>query len=292
MRRACIDIGSNTTRLLVADDAPAGLAVVCEQRAFTRIGATLAGGDTIPEAKCAEVQEVVAGQLARARSLGAREIHAVATAAVRRAANAEALLSCLRDGPGLEVAVLSARDEARLAFRGATGMLDVHPDGPLGVLDVGGGSTEAVVGSAGGAVQWWASLPLGSGRLAADHLRHDPPSADELAAVRRTVVAAVARVAFDGPTPARTLAVGGSATSLCRLAGQTLDRGALQRACELLCASPAAEVSARHGIAPERVRLLPAGLIVLQELGSRVGGRLEVGRGGVREGVLLEALAR
>jgi exopolyphosphatase/guanosine-5'-triphosphate,3'-diphosphate pyrophosphatase len=292
VRRACIDIGSNTTRLLVADDADPGLVVVGEERAYTRIGVDMAGGDTISDAKCDEVTAVVAAQLARAQAMGAGEVHGVATAAIRHAANGAELVTRLRGETGLAVTVLSGAQEARLAFRGATAMLAAAPSQCLGVLDVGGGSSEVVIGRAGAEIAWWVSLPVGSGVLSATHMHHDPPTAVELAAARAQLATATERVAWDGPRPARVLAVGGSATSLCRLAGARLDAAALGRALAMLTARPAERIAADHGIDPARARLLPAGLVILAALSARLGGVVEVVRGGIREGVLLEAVAR
>ncbi|MGA9859948.1 MAG: hypothetical protein WBQ18_18935, partial [Solirubrobacteraceae bacterium] len=86
------------------------------------------------------------------------------------------------------------------------------------------------------------------------------------------------------------LAVGGSATSLCRLAGSVLDDAAFERTLKLLGTAPAATVATRHAIDPQRCRLLPAGLLILRSSAALFGAPLEVGRGGIREGVLLEAL--
>jgi exopolyphosphatase / guanosine-5'-triphosphate,3'-diphosphate pyrophosphatase len=85
------------------------------------------------------------------------------------------------------------------------------------------------------------------------------------------------------------VAVGGSATSLGRIVGPTLDGTSLVRSLALLTAEPAAAAGARHGIDAERIRLLPAGILILQALGDRLGTTVMVGRGGIREGVLLEA---
>jgi exopolyphosphatase/guanosine-5'-triphosphate,3'-diphosphate pyrophosphatase len=293
VRRACIDIGSNTTRLLVADDAGSGLVVVCEERAYTRIGGALTESGEIPAAKCAEVIEVVAGQWERAQALGAGEVHGVATDAIRRAVNGAELLAQVRGRTGLAVRILSGGEEARLAFRGATGMLPTTPSQWLGVLDVGGGSSEVVIARPGAEITWWVSLALGSGVLSATHLHHDPPTAGELSTARAEVAAVTERVAWDGPRAGLVLAVGGSATSLCRLAGAArLDAGAFAGALEILTAQPARRIAEEHGIDPVRARLLPAGLLILESLVTRLGHAVEVVRGGIREGVLLEAFAR
>ena len=289
MRCACIDIGSNTTRLLVGEHASGRLRPVHEERVFTRIGRELIDGETISSAKREEVSEVVSAQLAAARAHGVLRTRGVATAAIRCAANGGELVAEIRARTGLDVAVLSDREEARLAFVGAAGMLDEAPAGPLGVIDVGGGSSEVVVGEAPGRIACWASLPIGSGTLAVRRLTSDPPTAGELQAARADVGDAVARMRWEGPSPARTVAVGGSATSLCRLAGEDLDRAALAAALATLTGQPAEVVARRFEIAPERARLLPAGLLILEALAHRIGGEVSVGRGGIREGVLIEA---
>jgi exopolyphosphatase / guanosine-5'-triphosphate,3'-diphosphate pyrophosphatase len=286
VRRACIDIGSNTTRLLIADCGGEGLVEVHQDRSFTHVRRGLSPEGEIEAEKIAEVVSVVAAQLATARALGAADVRCVATAAVRQAANRDALLAAVRSACGLEVSVLSAEEEARLAFGGAARTLGYVPDGPLGVVDVGGGSSELVVGTVPDRVTWCASVELGSGQLADGCLRSDPPSADELAQAR----AQVSEV-LDGVTPPPAtvvVAVGGSATSLRRIAGPRLDGAAFTRVLELLSAECAADLARRFALDSDRVRLLPAGLLILEAAANRFGAPLEVARGGLREGLLLE----
>lgn len=287
MRIGCIDIGSNTTRLLVADSEGGHLLCIHQERAFTRIGHELQDGTTIGAAKIAEVVTVVSDQLATARRQGATRVLAVATAAVRTASNGAELVMAIRSASGLAVQILSAREEARLAFVGVAGMLQPPLSGELGVVDVGGGSSELVVGTAGDGVRWWASLPLGSGVLAHTCLRSDPPTADELALTRVAIAAGLTEL--EAPQPAVAVAVGGSATSLRRLAGAVLDPEALGRALALLVRTRSSEIADRFSIDPQRARLLPAGLLILEAVAERFGTALRVGEGGIREGVLLEA---
>jgi exopolyphosphatase / guanosine-5'-triphosphate,3'-diphosphate pyrophosphatase len=286
VRRACIDIGSNTTRLLVADCDGERLVEVHQERAFTHVRRALTHSREIETDKIDEVVAVVAGQLQRARDLGANEIRGVATAAVRHAANGDALVSAVRDACGLEVAVLSAAEEARLAFTGAARTLGYTPRGPLGVVDVGGGSSELVVGTAPDRVDWYASLPVGSGQLTDECLPSDPPSPEEIARAGRSVSEALEDV--QPPPAACVVAVGGSATSLRRIAGPLLDAGAFERVLALLADECSADVARRFALDADRVRLLPAGLLILQAAAERFGAPLEVGRGGLREGLLLE----
>jgi exopolyphosphatase/guanosine-5'-triphosphate,3'-diphosphate pyrophosphatase len=100
--------------------------------------------------------------------------------------------------------------------------------------------------------------------------------------------AAEAFAAADIPRPDDAVAVGGSAASLPTLVGPVLDPAALERALAVLCGAPAAEVARRHALAPERTQLLPAGILVLDAAGRRLGRPLRIGRGGLREGVILE----
>jgi exopolyphosphatase / guanosine-5'-triphosphate,3'-diphosphate pyrophosphatase len=133
------------------------------------------------------------------------------------------------------------------------------------------------------------SPPPFPGDIAAEHLSGDPPDAAGVARLREAVEETLVGVAL--PPVARALAVGGSATSLHRLAGPRLDAAALERALAPLLAAPAAVVAAQVRIAPERARLLPAGIVVLAAVAARVGP-LAVARGGLREGVLRELAAR
>lgn len=292
MRAACIDIGSNTTRLLVADRLGDRLQEVHQERAFTRIGRGLAAGAPIPGEKIDEVVAVVAAQLLIARDLGVAHVLGVATAAIRWAANGSELVEAIRAATGLEVDILSGEDEARLAFCGAAAMLDDEPVPPaqLGVLDVGGGSSEMVIGTVPGHIVWWASLQLGSSTLTDRCLPSDPPSAAQLAAARREVAAALQSLA--PPRPSLTVAVGGSASSLARMAGSILDASALLHSLRVLASESSTSVARRSQIDPQRARLLPAGLLILEAMAQRLGTTIVVGRGGIREGVLLEAMAQ
>ena len=287
MRRACIDIGSNTTRLLVADCDGEQLLEVHQERAFTHVRRGLTGNEEIAEDKIAEVSAVVAAQLKMAHDLGAAHVRGVATAAVRRAANRDALVAAVHRACGLEVEILSAEDEARLAFAGAARTLGYDPAGPLGVVDAGGGSCELVVGTVPDQVTWFASFELGSGVVADECLRADPPTAEDLARARTRV-----REVLDGtrpPATTRVVAVGGSATSLRRIAGPVLYAGAFHRVLSLLSGARAVDVARRFSLDEDRARLLPGGLLILEAAAELFGAALEVANGGLREGLLLEA---
>jgi exopolyphosphatase/guanosine-5'-triphosphate,3'-diphosphate pyrophosphatase len=287
---ACIDIGSNTTRLLVADAGNGHLRELVTQRDFTRIGKSLDAGGAIPAAKIAETAEVVATQVKVALEVGAEQIVTVATAAIRNAPNRDELLAAIeRAGGGMRLDVLTGEEEARLSFVGATRTLLSPAAGTIAVIDVGGGSSEIAIGEPDGAMAWSASFRIGSGFLADAYLRSDPPAVDELEKVRRHVAGT-----FEGlaPPPADdAVAVGGTATSLRRLLGAELSHETLERGIRVLSTTPIAEVAARFELDTERIRLLPAGILVLEAISDLLTLPLRIARGGLREGVLLEMVA-
>jgi exopolyphosphatase/guanosine-5'-triphosphate,3'-diphosphate pyrophosphatase len=286
---ACIDIGSNTTRLLVAEPIDGRLRELLRQRAFTRIGKGLKRNDRISTKKITEVAEVVATQVRLAQELGTENIRAVATAAIREAGNQEELLEAIHAASDVTVDVLSDEDEARLAFLGATRTLDRPADGEVAVVDVGGGSSEIAYGTLAQGVRWSASFRVGSGALADAYLVSDPPSARELQSVRDHVGGV-----FDGielSSPDLAIAVGGSATSLRRLVGAMLEHETLERGIRLLATTTLDEVARQFELEVERVRLLPGGMLILEEISDRLGVPLLIGKGGLREGVILDLLA-
>jgi exopolyphosphatase/guanosine-5'-triphosphate,3'-diphosphate pyrophosphatase len=285
---ACIDIGSNTTRLLVADAGAGALHELVAQRAFTRIGQSLRDGGLIPPEKIAETAEVVRTQVAVAGEVGAEEIVAVATAAIRNAANRDELVEAVEEAGGMELSVLTGEEEARLSFVGATRTMLSPVEGAVAVVDVGGGSSEIAIGEPDGLMEWSESFRIGSGFLADSYLRSDPPAVDELEKIRRHVAGT-----FEGlePPPAEhAVAVGGTATSLRRLVGAELVHDTLERGIRVLSLTPIDEVARRFELDTERVRLLPAGILVLEAISDLLGLPLRIARGGLREGILLELI--
>lgn len=285
---AAIDIGSNTTRLLVAEPVGGQLKKVMEQRAYTRIGKAVGADGEIPAAKIEEVAEVVATQVRLARELGAETIRSVATAAVREASNTAAVAAAIESASGVPVAVLDEAEEGRLAFIGATKTLGHPVEGEVGVVDVGGGSTELILGTVPGGVRAVRSWQIGSGALADELIASDPPSAAEIRRVRERVEDVFAAVEIE--RPAQAVAVGGSATSLRRLVGAVLEYETLERAIRVLSSDPAADVGKRFELDPVRVRILATGVLILEKLSELLGQPLQIGKGGLREGVVLDLL--
>ncbi len=285
---AAIDIGSNTTRVLVAEPQEGQLRKVMEQRAYTRIGKNSKHDGRIDSDKVAEVADVVATQVRLAEEVGAEAIRTVATAAIREALNRTEVVAEIERSAGVRVEVLGEHEEGRLAFLGATKTLGHPVEGQIGVVDVGGGSSEVIVGSASGGVSEVHSFAIGSGALADDFLSGDPPSAAELRQVRDHISDFFEEVEFEHPEQA--VAVGGSATSLRTLVGAVLEYETLERALRILSTTEIGEVAKRFELDPRRVKILPTGVLLLEKLSQLLGQPLQIGKGGLREGVILDLL--
>ena len=285
---AAIDIGSNTTRVLVAEPSEGQLKKVMEQRAYTRIGKGAQEDRSITQAKIQEVAEVVATQVRLAEELGAEALKAVATAAIRDARNRDEVVHAILEVSGVEVDVISEEEEGRLSFIGATKTLGHPVEGRVGVVDVGGGSSEIILGTVSGGADQVHSFKIGSGVLADELLETDPPSAAELRAVREEIDAFFDGVQIEHPEQA--VAVGGSATSLRRLVGAVLEYETLERGVRVLASDPMEDVARKFELDPRRIRILPAGVLLLEKMSQLLGQPLQIGKGGLREGVVLDLL--
>ena len=257
MRCAAIDIGSNTTRVLVAEPEDGQLRGVMDQKAFTRLGQALGrDGEIVPQ-KVAEVADAVATQVRLAEELDADAIRIVATAAIREAANRDHVVSEITRACGLPLWILSDQEEGRLAFVGATGTLGHAVAGEVAVVDVGGGSTEIVLGRLREGVHSVSSFKVGSGSLTESFVSADPPVASEIRGMRERVDELFADVAC--ARPALAVAVGGSATSLRTLVGAALEYETLERAIRVLTGATVDTVAKRFELDPRRARARPAG---------------------------------
>jgi len=226
-RVAAIDCGTNSIRLLVADvtareDGSASLRDVHRETRIVRLGQDVdATGRLAPEA-LARTRAALVDYAAVARRAGVERVRMVATSATRDAANREDFFSMVHDTLGTDAEVISGDEEARLSFTGAVGDLD-PADGPFVVVDVGGGSTEVVLGEWDGIradVQAARSVDVGCVRITERHLRADPPSEEDVgsaeAFARQTLAGAFAEVAVQ---KARTwVGVAGTVTTLSAIA--------------------------------------------------------------------------
>lgn len=285
---AAIDIGSNTTRILVAEQKDGQLAKVMEQRAYTRIGKARDSKGRISREKIEEVAEVVQTQVKLAQEVGAQSFRAVATAAIRDSRNGKQAALAISERAGVPVEIVSEHEEGRLAFIGATKSLGHPSEGRIAVVDVGGGSTEITLGTLSEGVEEVISWPIGSGMLADQMISSDPPSASEIRKIRDYIDDVFAGVEIEKPE--QVVAVGGTSTSLRRLVGVVLEYETLERGIRVLCGDASNDVARQFELDPVRVRILPTGVLILEKLSEILGGPLQIGKGGIREGIVLDML--
>jgi exopolyphosphatase/guanosine-5'-triphosphate,3'-diphosphate pyrophosphatase len=286
MRAGVIDVGSNTVRLLVAEPSRRGLTTILSERTHLGMGADIERTGSVSEHKLRRLDDLASRYATAARHAGTERLEVIVTAPGRQSANASAVHDVLNESAGVQVRQLSAEDEGRLAYAGAVSACRSATE-PIGVIDVGGGSSQLMVGTADGPA-WLHCLDIGSLRLTARFLAHDPPTLVELAAAAAAVKAEFEEVT--PPIPRTVLATGGTARSLRRIAGRRLGEKELSAVLEAVTADRADRVAAKHGVPEARARVLPAGTILLSEAQRRLGVKLEVARGGVREGAVLGLL--
>jgi exopolyphosphatase / guanosine-5'-triphosphate,3'-diphosphate pyrophosphatase len=287
VRAGVIDVGSNTVRLLVAGPGRRGLDTILSERTHVGLAADVERDGRISPARLERVRNLAAAYAALAKAYGVDRLEVVVTAPGRQSGNPAELHAALAESTGTRVRQLSAEEEGRLAYAGAVCACRTVPD-TVAVVDVGGGSSQVMVGTAEGPA-WLRTLELGSLRLTERFVRWDPPLPHELRAVSEAV-----EREFEGltpPLPLSALATGGTARALRRIVGRRLGEKGLTGVLELLAATPAAEFAAEHEVPPERARVLPAGTILLRGAQRRLGVKLEVAKGGVREGAVRGLLA-
>jgi exopolyphosphatase/guanosine-5'-triphosphate,3'-diphosphate pyrophosphatase len=276
-RIAVVDFGTNTTRLLVADVDGDVVRTVVRRSEVTRLGEGVDSSGRLGDAAVERVVAAAAEYVAIADELDADRRVAVATSAVRDAANPDALLGRLRDELGLEARTISGDDEARLTFMGAT--LARSGDEPVLVLDIGGGSTEFVVGAPRSAPTFHVSTAAGSVRQTERHLHEDPPPPDQVAALAEEVRAIVGRDVSAGlrSDVDQGIAVAGTATTLAAIDqeidyrharsvdGYALELGACERMLALLAELPLERRRQVTGLHPDRAPTIVAGAVILVE---------------------------
>jgi exopolyphosphatase / guanosine-5'-triphosphate,3'-diphosphate pyrophosphatase len=279
-RVAAVDLGTNSIRLIVAEpDDDGGLRELARDMYITRIGEGVDRTGRIDDDALARTVGVLARYTRRARALHAARIRVAATSAVRDASNREELEAAVRGHAGSELEVLGGEQEGALSFVGATRGLDAEP--PFLVLDIGGGSTEFVVGA--GSPDAAISTQMGSVRLTERHVSHDPPTEPELAALRESVAAVLDDVEAAVPVhTARTLvAVAGTATTVRaidleldrydpdRIHRSRLSRRAAETVLDRLAGMTTPERAALPVMAPGREDVIVAGGTILVEVMRR-----------------------
>ena len=303
MRVAIVDIGSNSTRLLIADVEGRTIAELDRRSTVTRLAEGLDATGELGEEPQRRVYSTLDEYAAAIEEQDCDVRTVVMTAAVRDAANGAAFAETVEHRYGLGGRTLSGDEEARLSFLGATAGRDAEDPAERLVVDIGGGSTELVIGR-GEDVEFNVSTPIGVVRFTERHITTDPPAPDELQALAQDV-----RPRLSEAVPAErrervdaAIAVAGTATSCAaidlelmpydpdRVEGHTLDLGVLEEMLARLAAMPLAERRRLPGLHPDRAPTIVAGVIILTEVLRAFGlGGVEVSERDILWGVALEA---
>jgi len=282
MRIGVIDVGSNTTRLLVASTGPEGLVPLETQKLRLALGAEIERQDAVSAVHVAAAAKAVREMAGITRRKRVASLDVFLTAPGRQAANADELVAALSRAAGVQARVLTKEQEGTLAYRGAVLTADIPLPSRIAVCDIGGASTEIAVGSPAGEPEWIESVDLGSVRLTA----------------RAGDMRAEAAGAFAGLRPPEleaALVVGGSARAARRVVGAELGAPELAEALRIVETTSPREVARRFGVDRARAEILPAGVVLLSEVQQQLGVALNVCSGGIREGAVLasaEALGR
>jgi exopolyphosphatase/guanosine-5'-triphosphate,3'-diphosphate pyrophosphatase len=277
-RIAVVDLGTNSTRLLIADVTDGHVEELVRRTEITRLGEGVDSAGRLSPDATGRVLDTLASFRGDIDAQGATKVVGVATSAVRDAQNGERFRADLAERFGVDARTISGDEEARLSFIGAT---NARPPGgdPLLVLDIGGGSTEFVVGVPGADPVFHVSTAAGSVRQTERHLRDDPPTPDQLTSVAGEVAALI-----EAGVPrevrrdtAGGIAVAGTATQLAavdqalerydpeRVHGYRLDRFAVEEILDHLARLPLAERREVTGLHPDRAPTIVAGAIILRE---------------------------
>jgi exopolyphosphatase/guanosine-5'-triphosphate,3'-diphosphate pyrophosphatase len=286
---AVVDIGTNTTRLLVAEREDGEVVELERRTTITSLGQGVDATGRLADEAMDRVAEAIAVYREVIDRLGAEQVVAVATSAMRDAENGPAFRDYLKEKYGFDARTISGDEEARLTFLGATA--GRNDDRETVVIDIGGGSTEYVVGEAGHDPSFHVSTQMGSVRHTERFLHSDPPTGDELQAlaedVRRTV---------PDEHPEHAIAVAGTATSLAAIDGAEevhgyrLGLATCERIAARLAAMPVDERRKVDGLHPDRAPTIVAGAVILTESIRALGlDQVEVSDRDILHGAVLTA---
>jgi exopolyphosphatase / guanosine-5'-triphosphate,3'-diphosphate pyrophosphatase len=286
-RVAAVDLGTNSTRLLVADVSDSRIDEVARRLVITRLGEGVDGRRRLLPLPIARVRNCLVDFRRELETLGAERTLAIATSAVRDAENGEAFLGEIEWSYGFAAQLLSGHDEALMTFRGVTAGRSIE-EGTL-IVDVGGGSTELVLGGPDG-VSFHTSLELGCVRMT-ERFGDDAEAC-----------AAHVRSGLPDIEPRRGIGVAGTVTALAaldldlieydaeRVHGHVLSRGAVEEQLERLAALPPEERRRVPGLEPERAPVIVAGAVIVREVLARYGlAELEASEHDILHGAALAA---
>jgi exopolyphosphatase/guanosine-5'-triphosphate,3'-diphosphate pyrophosphatase len=277
MRVGVIDVGSNTTRLLVANAAADGLEPLETQKLRLSLGEEIERHGVVSDVHVAATAKAVAAMARAARRERVDSLDVFLTAPGRQAGNAAELVAALSRAAGVQARVLTKEEEGALAYRGAILTTDIALPSRVAVCDIGGASTEIAVGNPSRDPDWIESVDLGSVRLRARAGDMRSEAADAFAHLEPPLVDAA-------------LVVGGSARAARRLVGAELGEAELAEALQIVETTSPREVARSFGVDRARAGILPAGVILLAEVQRKLGVTLHVCGGGIREGAVLASL--
>lgn len=303
MRIAAIDIGTNSTRLLVADVVDGQITEQLRRSVVTRLGDRVDQTGELDGAACQRVLTVLREFRAQIDELSAERLVAVATSAMRDTTNGAEFRDLIASTTGISADVIEGDQEARLTFAGASHSAQAAHDAPTLVIDIGGGSTEFVVGS-GTALDFHTSTQIGAVRQGERYLRTDPPTADELTALGDEVQLIIAaQVPPDARSlAARAVAVAGTPTALAavdlqlekfdpwKVHGHVLTLATVEALLAKLASLPLAQRKEVTGLHPDRAGTIVAGAaILLASMRSFGLAAVEVSEHDILYGLLLRA---
>jgi len=275
VRVAVIDLGTNSTRLLVADVVDGRVDEVARRVRITRLGEGVDERRRLLPLPIARVRNVLTDYRREARALGAERVLALGTSAVRDAENGEAFLGEVEWSYGFSTRLLTGDEEAQLSFRGVSAGRTV--DVETLVVDIGGGSTELIVGAA-GSVDWHASLDIGCVRLTERFLEADPPIPGELAKCSEAIRALLADRVPPDVRPRAAVGVAGTVTTLAaldlaledydpeRVHGHRMPSQSVRAQLDRLVRLPLDERRRVPALDPERAPVIVAGAVILDQV--------------------------
>ncbi len=301
MRAAALDIGSNSVRLLVAEGVDGQLRCVASFGETTRLAEGFAAKGTLGARAVARTVVAAKRMAEEAHRHGVSRIRAVATGVVRAGTNADSVLELIRDATGLTVDLLSEEEEGRLCLLGAWHSL-AGVSGDARMVDVGGGSTELVLGNP-SRIDAVRSLPLGCVTITEQFLQSDPPAAEEIRAASGEVVSRLDHLHLRPCPGGPVIATGGTATSLVSVElsspryspehvhGYVLNRRRLEQLTTELAVKTTAQRKQLPGLSPTRADIIVGGAIILSNvLACWGGGAYRVSDRGLRHGIIGELL--
>ena len=304
MRVAVVDLGTNSARLLVADIEDGELTELARRSTVTRLGDGVDSSGRLDEQAMERVFDVLSDYRSLIAAGGAEQVVAVATSAVRDAENGERFREALNERFEIDAQIIPGDEEARLTFLGATAHREDR-DAEVMVMDIGGGSTELVIGHPGSDPRFHVSTELGSVRHTERHMEQDPPADEELEALRSE-----ARRIVEEDVPAEVresvdagIAVAGTATQLASVDlqahgggnthGHRLGLDACRELLDRLASVPLEERREIPGLDPDRAPTIVAGAAILVEGIEAFGlDSIEVSVADILHGAALDAWAQ